>query len=116
MTPVADISPRKSYWKVVSETAKTESAAKVKLGLGEADLLIVNPNKKTNKGGLNVDQSRGEDTLDRCSLSAETETENKDIVLCVVKDGNERIMNHVMSFRSQGSPSAAHDSPLFLKK
>ncbi|XWS39310.1 hypothetical protein CRYUN_Cryun18bG0040500 [Craigia yunnanensis] len=40
-------SPRKSYWKVVSETAKTESDAKIKLGLESIDVLVVNPNKKT---------------------------------------------------------------------
>ncbi|KAE8677671.1 amine oxidase family protein [Hibiscus syriacus] len=45
-------SPRKSYWKVVSETAKTESDAKVKLGLQSADLLVVNPNKRTKMGNF----------------------------------------------------------------
>ncbi|XVF78253.1 hypothetical protein PTKIN_Ptkin14bG0115900 [Pterospermum kingtungense] len=43
-------SPRKSYWKVVSETAETESDAKIKIGLESADLLVVNPNKKTKVG------------------------------------------------------------------
>ncbi|KAK8623694.1 hypothetical protein V6N13_065057 [Hibiscus sabdariffa] len=45
-------SPRKSYWKVVSETARTESDAKVKLGSGSADLLVVNPNKRTKMGNF----------------------------------------------------------------
>ncbi|GMJ01870.1 COPPER AMINE OXIDASE ALPHA 3 [Hibiscus trionum] len=45
-------SPRKSYWKVVSETAQTESDAKVKLGLDSADLLVVNPNRRTKMGNF----------------------------------------------------------------
>ncbi|KHF98565.1 Primary amine oxidase [Gossypium arboreum] len=45
-------SPRKSYWKVVSETAKTESDAKIKLGPDSAEVLVVNPNKRTNMGNF----------------------------------------------------------------
>ena len=46
-------SPRKSYWTVVSEIAKTESDAQIQFGLKPADLVVVNPNKKT-KVGNNV--------------------------------------------------------------
>ncbi|XP_050218572.1 amine oxidase [copper-containing] alpha 3, peroxisomal-like [Mercurialis annua] len=42
--------PRKSYWTVESETAKTESEGKIKLGQKPANLVIVNPNKKTKYG------------------------------------------------------------------
>ncbi|KAJ6318600.1 hypothetical protein OIU76_014035 [Salix suchowensis] len=52
-TPVADdLSPRKSYWRVVSETAKSESDARIKLGEAQGDLLVVNPNKRTNMGNV----------------------------------------------------------------
>lgn len=42
--------PRKSYWNIVSETAKTEADARLHLGLTPADLVVVNPNKKTKPG------------------------------------------------------------------
>jgi primary-amine oxidase len=44
--------PRKSYWTVVSETAKTESDAKIHLGLKPTELVVVNPNKRTKPGNL----------------------------------------------------------------
>ncbi|KAG4907764.1 hypothetical protein AAZX31_20G133000 [Glycine max] len=45
-----DTTPRKSYWTVVSETAKTEADAKINLGSKPSELLVVNPNKKTKQG------------------------------------------------------------------
>ncbi|XP_015573379.1 primary amine oxidase 1 isoform X2 [Ricinus communis] len=42
--------PRKSYWRVVRETAKTEDEARILLGLEPTELLIMNPNKKTRLG------------------------------------------------------------------
>lgn len=46
-------SPRRRYWMVVTETAEAESDARVKIGLDPAaDLLIVNPNKKTKMGNM----------------------------------------------------------------
>lgn len=43
-------SPRKSYWRVSSESAKTESDARIQLGSGATVLSVVNPNKKTKVG------------------------------------------------------------------
>ncbi|KAL0324717.1 UNVERIFIED_CONTAM: Primary amine oxidase [Sesamum calycinum] len=44
-------SPRKSHWTVVDEVAKTESDAKIRLGLGDqTEIIVVNPNKRTNVG------------------------------------------------------------------
>jgi primary-amine oxidase len=36
----------------VSETAKTEPGARIKLGEEQANLLVVNPNKRTNMGNF----------------------------------------------------------------
>jgi primary-amine oxidase len=36
----------------VSETAKTESDARIKLGVAQEDLLVINPNKRTNIGNF----------------------------------------------------------------
>ncbi|MQL96424.1 hypothetical protein Taro_029101 [Colocasia esculenta] len=42
--------PRRSYWTAVRETAKTEADGAVRLDAGPADLLVVNPGKKTRMG------------------------------------------------------------------
>ncbi|KAK6265835.1 hypothetical protein QUC31_016672 [Theobroma cacao] len=42
--------PRKSYWTVEHETAKTEADARIKLGLKPAEVVVVNPNKRTKPG------------------------------------------------------------------
>ncbi|WVY96120.1 hypothetical protein V8G54_028271 [Vigna mungo] len=41
---------RKSRWTVVSETAKTETDARINLGLKASELLVVNSNKRTKQG------------------------------------------------------------------
>ncbi|KAI3469565.1 hypothetical protein Pfo_026228 [Paulownia fortunei] len=43
-------SPKKSYWRVVNEMAKTESDAKIRLGSEATEIIVVNPNKKTKVG------------------------------------------------------------------
>ncbi|KAK7363675.1 hypothetical protein VNO77_05825 [Canavalia gladiata] len=43
-------SKRKSYWTVETETANTESDAKIIIGSAPAELSVVNPNKKTSVG------------------------------------------------------------------
>jgi primary-amine oxidase len=43
-------SKRKSYWTTETQTAKTESEAKITLGVVPGELAIVNPNKKTAVG------------------------------------------------------------------
>ncbi|KAK6130275.1 hypothetical protein DH2020_035988 [Rehmannia glutinosa] len=43
-------SPRKSYWRVVRETVQKEVDARIQLGLKPVELLITNPNKKTEIG------------------------------------------------------------------
>ncbi|KAK1679700.1 hypothetical protein QYE76_040548 [Lolium multiflorum] len=42
--------PRKSYWTVPREVAETEADAQVDVNAAPADLLIVNPNKRTRMG------------------------------------------------------------------
>lgn len=42
--------PRKSFWTVSSETVKTDTDARTKLGLKAAELVVINPNKKTKTG------------------------------------------------------------------
>ncbi|CAL5198785.1 unnamed protein product [Lathyrus oleraceus] len=43
-------SKRKSYWTTETQTAKTESDAKITIGLAPAELVVVNPNIKTAVG------------------------------------------------------------------
>ncbi|XP_068647855.1 primary amine oxidase 1-like [Aristolochia californica] len=43
-------SVRRSFWRVIRETARTESDARMRLDSDAADLLVVNPNKKTEMG------------------------------------------------------------------
>lgn len=43
-------SPRKSYWTVVKEVAKTESEAKLRLNSGATEIIVMNPNIHTKVG------------------------------------------------------------------
>ncbi|KAK7292355.1 hypothetical protein RIF29_08133 [Crotalaria pallida] len=45
-------SKRKSYWTIETETAKTESDGKVKIGTAALELAVVNPNKQTSVGNV----------------------------------------------------------------
>lgn len=42
--------PRKSYWTVVHQTAKTESDARLLVGSNPAEYVVINPNKRTKLG------------------------------------------------------------------
>ncbi|KGN44255.1 primary amine oxidase isoform X1 [Cucumis sativus] len=42
--------PRRSYWTVVTETAKTEADARIKFGFQQDELVVVNPNQRTRMG------------------------------------------------------------------
>ncbi|QCE08344.1 primary amine oxidase 1 [Vigna unguiculata] len=42
--------PRKSYWTIVGEIAKREAEGRIRLGSEPAELLIVNPNRRTKLG------------------------------------------------------------------
>ncbi|KAG0490435.1 hypothetical protein HPP92_007298 [Vanilla planifolia] len=44
--------PRRSYWTVVRETARTEADARIRLGSAEAELLVVNPGVTTKMGNF----------------------------------------------------------------
>lgn len=50
VTDVPAPSHRKSYWRVKREIARREAEARIRLGSEPTDLLVVNPNKKTNVG------------------------------------------------------------------
>jgi len=43
-------SKRKSYWTTETQTAKTESDAKITIGSAPAELVVINSNKKTTVG------------------------------------------------------------------
>lgn len=42
--------PRRSYWTVEKETAKTELDARIQLGTNAMELVVVNPSKRTKPG------------------------------------------------------------------
>lgn len=51
VNPFTATNPRKSYWKVNKKIARTESEARIRLnGLEQANLLVLNKDKKTNVG------------------------------------------------------------------
>ncbi|CAL1404132.1 unnamed protein product [Linum trigynum] len=49
-----NVSPRKSYWTVVPETARTELEARIRIATeGPEELVVVNPSKRTRNGNPN---------------------------------------------------------------
>ncbi|KAK1259631.1 hypothetical protein QJS04_geneDACA010217 [Acorus gramineus] len=110
---VARAYPRKSYWTVVRETVKTELDARVLLGrAGPADLVVVNPNKRTAVGNqvgyrLIPEGGRGTSLLSDDDYPQIRVAYSKNEVWVTAYNASEKWVGGLYAYQSQGDDNLA---------